>query len=160
MVPFITTLTEKKLLGLRQTMSFANNTTAQLWQGFMPRRKEIAQVVGTDMYSLQNYPEGFFNDFNPDVEFEKWAAVEVSGCSAIPEGMEVLELAGGLYAVFVYKGSPVAAAGFYRAIFEDWLPKSGYALDVRTHFEVLGAKYKNGAEDSEEEVWIPIKPLS
>ena len=160
MNPEIKMLEPKTLVGLRSTMSFAQNTTALLWQGFMPRRKEITQMAGTYLYSLQNYAEGFYTNFDPFANFEKWAAVEVHDCSSIPDGMEVLEVAGGLYAVFMYKGSPANAAAFYRAIFEDWLPQSGYTLDERLHFEVLGARYKNGSDDSEEEVWIPIRLLS
>jgi len=160
MNPEIKTLEPKTLVGLRSTMSFAQNTTALLWQGFMPRRKEITQMAGTDFYSLQNYAEGFYTNFDPFANFEKWAAVEVHDCSSIPDGMEVLELPGGLYSVFMYRGNTANAAAFYRAIFEDWLPQSGYTLDVRPHFEVLGDRYKNGSDDSQEEVWIPIKPLS
>ncbi|MDP5096829.1 MAG: GyrI-like domain-containing protein [Flavobacterium sp.] len=37
------------------------------------------------------------------------------------------------------------------------MPNSEYQLDNRPHFEILGAKYKNNAPDSEEEIWIPIK---
>ena len=33
-----------------------------------------------------------------------------------------------------------------------------YTLDDRPHFEILGEKYKNQDPDSEEELWIPIKP--
>jgi AraC family transcriptional regulator len=42
-------------------------------------------------------------------------------------------------------------------IFNTWLPKSGYQLDRRPHFEILGEKYKNNNPDSEEEIWIPIQ---
>ncbi|MGK2861531.1 MAG: GyrI-like domain-containing protein [Chitinophagaceae bacterium] len=42
-------------------------------------------------------------------------------------------------------------------IFNTWLPPSGYDLDNRPHFEILGEKYKNDDPLSEEEIWIPIK---
>ncbi len=45
----------------------------------------------------------------------------------------------------------------YRNIFETWLPASGYVLDNRPHFAVMGEKYRNEDPDSEEEIWIPIK---
>ncbi|TQE66329.1 GyrI-like domain-containing protein [Leptospira noguchii] len=41
-------------------------------------------------------------------------------------------------------------------IFQEWLPNSGYKLEHRPHFELLGSKYKNNDPTSEEEVWIPI----
>ncbi|MCW4469888.1 GyrI-like domain-containing protein [Flavobacterium sp. MFBS3-15] len=157
MTPQIKSIPPKKLIGSRLNMSYANNWTFKLWNGFMPRRKEIANAVGTDMFSLQIYPEGFHAHFSPETEFEKWAAVEVTDFDAHPEGMETLELAGGQYAVFSYTGTPEEAVPFYSFIFNDWLPSSGYVLDNRPHFEVLGEKYKNGSPESEEEVWVPVK---
>ncbi len=152
----IETLNAKKLVGVKQSMSFANNTTALLWKSFMPRRKEIENTINQDLISLQMYTATHFSDFKPETQFVKWAAVEVSDDQTIPEGMESFTLPGGLYAVFDYKGSSNDAS-IFQYIFQTWLPKSGYTLDHRPHFEVLGPKYKNGAPDSEEEIWIPIK---
>ena len=53
MNPIIETLAEKKLIGKRIQMSLANNKTRELWQSFMPRRKEIQNNIGTDLYSMQ-----------------------------------------------------------------------------------------------------------
>lgn len=155
--PEIKTLTEKKLVGKRMLMSFSNNSTGDLWRSFMPRRKEIKSNSGTDLFSLQIYAPAFFDDYNPDAVFEKWAAVEVTSFNTIPAGMETFILGSGLYALFLYKGAASAAASTFRYIFEAWLPASGYQLDDRPHFEILGAKYKNEDPDSEEEIWIPIK---
>jgi len=140
------------------TMSFANNKTFELWSGFMPRRKEITNASGSDLYSLQQYDSSFdFTSFDLQAPFEKWAAVEVSGFDVLPQGMEALIVPAGLYAVFIHKGPASDAAKTFGYIFGTWLPASDYALDQRPHFEILGEKYKNNAPDSEEEVWIPIK---
>src|SRR4051812_28496791 len=104
MIPTIKTLTEKKLVGKRLTMSFANNTTGMLWKSFMPRRKEITNAVSPDLYSMQIYATDFFGAFDVNTEFEKWATLEVLDFTAIPAGMETFVLSGGLYAVFDYKG--------------------------------------------------------
>ena len=159
MEPTITTTPKKKLIGKRLTMSFAHNRTFELWSSFMPRRKEIANAIGTDLYSAQQYPEGFFARFNPTAEFDKWAAVEASNFDTIPDGMEALTIPEGLYAVFTHIGGPATAETTFTYIMTDWLPKSGYRLDTRPHFEILGDKYKNGDPNSEEEVWIPIKKV-
>jgi AraC family transcriptional regulator len=158
MIPSIRTLTSKKLVGKRLTMSLITNTTHQLWKNFMPLRNTILNVIGTDRYSLQIYPDNYFDGFNPATEFEKWAAVEVSSFDAVPEGMETVIIPGGLYAVFYYKGNPASGAEFFKEIFSVWLPQSGYVLDSRPHFEVLGSKYQNGSDYSEEEIWIPVTP--
>lgn len=157
MTPTVTTTPEKKLIGKRLTMSFAHNRTFELWSSFMPRRKEIANAIGTDLYSVQQYPEGFFAQFNPMAEFDKWAAVEVGDHNTIPDGMETLTIPEGLYAVFIHIGGPATAEKTFTYIMRDWLPKSGYQLHARPHFEILGSRYKNDDPNSEEEVWIPIK---
>jgi len=157
MKPRIETLAEKKLVGRRLVMSFSNNLTYELWRSFMPRRKEIQRNIGTDLYSVQLYEPLFFEHFNPDSLFEKWAAIEVTDFEAVPDGMEAFTLPGGLYAVFIYKGAPGAASETFRYILGTWVPESGYVLDNRPHFELLGEKYKKDDPDSEEKIWIPIK---
>jgi len=153
--PRIETISEKKLVGKRLQMSFADNKTAELWRSFMPRRKEIKNVIGSDLFSLQNYNQvNPFQNFNPEEVFEKWAAVEVSNLDNIPDEMEDFTLLGGKYAVFNHKGH---STDIFLYIFQTWLPQSGYQLDHRPHFEILGEKYKNNHPDSEEEIWIPIQ---
>jgi AraC family transcriptional regulator len=154
----IETLTGKKLVGKRMTMSFAENKTFELWRSFMPRLKDIHNKIGTDLYSMQIYAPLFFDNFNPGTEFEKWAAIEVSDIEIVPDEMEAFVLQGGLYAVFLYKGAASEAAGTFRNILGIWLPNSEYALDNRPHFEILGEKYKKDDPGSEEGIWIPIKP--
>ncbi|MFV8344523.1 GyrI-like domain-containing protein [Flavobacterium sp. ZB4P13] len=157
MIPRIERLSEKKLIGKRITLSLSNNKTAELWKSFMPRRKEIQNNIGIDLYSMQKYDALYFNTFNPNTEFEKWAAVAVTDFNEIPEAMEPIALAGGLYAVFVHKGDVTTASKTFQYIFETWLPNSEYVLDDRMHFELLGEKYKNNDTSSEEEIWIPIQ---
>ena len=158
MKPRIETLSEKKLIGKRMIMSFANNKTGELWRTFMPRRKEIQNNIGTDLYSMQIYAPLFFNNFNPNTDFEKWATIEVRDFGTVPDEMQTFILPGGLYAVFLYKGAASAAEQTFQYIFANWLPNSEYTLDDRPHFEILGEKYKNEDPGSEEEIWIPIKP--
>ena len=91
----------------------------------------------------------------PNLEFTKWAAVEVSQIDSIPANMETFVLEKGLYAVFHHKGSD---SSIFNYIFSEWISKSKYNIDNRPHFELLGEKYKNNDLNSEEEIWIPIKP--
>ncbi len=148
----------KKMIGLRRSMTFAENKTPELWRDFMTRRHEIKNAIDNDLYSIQNYPPSFFNPFNPMATFEKWAAKEVIDFDFVPDGMEILILPESEYAVFIYRGDARNASAFFQYIFSKWLPASGYTLDIRHHFEILGEKYKRNDPDSEEEVWIPITP--
>jgi len=154
--PKLVTLSEKKLVGKHLRMSLANNLTAPLWQSFMTQRSTITNSISTDLFSLQVYePTLDFKDFNLQTPFEKWALTEVSDFNQVPEGMEAFTLQAGLYAVFIHRGLNFQPT--FQRIFHEWLPSSAYRLDQRPHFELLGEKYKNNSEDSEEEVWIPVK---
>jgi len=156
MNPRIETIEDKKLIGKSMRMSLAENKTAELWRGFMPRRREIITKLTEDLISLQVYKPAYFDEFNPQNEFVKWASVEVSSFENMPAGLEKYILRGGLYAVFDYKG-PSNDNSIFQHIYGTWIPYSDYILDDRPHFEVLGRNYKNAGPNSEEEIWIPIK---
>jgi AraC family transcriptional regulator len=148
---------EKKLVGKKLTMSYANYRIGELWGRFMPRRNEITNNLSNELVSLVLYNSNHFNDFNPTNEFERWAAVEVEDFANVPAEMETFVLSSGLYAVFHYIGSTDGIASFYQNILTVWLPNSEYELDDRPHFEILGEKYKNNDPLSEEDIFIPIK---
>jgi AraC family transcriptional regulator len=159
MEPRIENQPEKRLIGKRMRMTLSENKTFELWHSFMPERKLITKRISTDLFSIQVYDKSMvFDDFNQESEFEKWAAVEVADFNSVPNGMEPFILAGGLYAVFIHKGGPETFPGTFNFIFRSWLPGSDWVLDNRPHFEILGEKYKREDPNSEEEVWIPIKP--
>jgi len=64
---------------------------------------------------------------------------------------------GALYALFYCKGLNTDTKVF-QYIFGTWLPNTNdYLLDGRPHSKITGEKYKNGDQNSEEEIWIPIK---
>lgn len=155
MVAIIKSHPKLTLIGKRQLMTFANDLSETLWQRFMPRRHEITNRLGDDLYSVQIYPEDF--DFGMNTTFTKWATLPVSSGFAIPKDMEVMEIPEGLYAVFTYRGIPADAGPFFKSIYTEWLPASQYVLDNRPHFEILGALYKHNDPASEECIWIPVK---
>ncbi len=158
MEPIIKTFSEKKLVGKRMVMTFARNSTGELWKSFMQSRKEIPNNIGSDLYSIQIYPPGFFEMYDKNLEFEKWATMEVSDFTVLPDGMESFVLPSGLYAVFDYQGLPTEAGPTFQYILRTWIPNSDYDLDDRPHFEILGERYKKDDPSSEEEIWIPIRP--
>lgn len=145
-----------KLVGFGLKINQVKFEVGKVWQSFMPKRKDILHRVSEDLISLSRYPKGYFEAFEPSKEFEKWAAVEVSEWKNVPDGLETLVIPAGKYAVFSYRGLS-SDPSIFQEIFGAWLPQSGYVLDERPHFEVLGEKYRNKDPNSEEEIWIPIK---
>ncbi len=144
-----------KLVGMKRTVSMENFDPSGLWRSLMPRLGEIGNPVSRDLFSIAIYGPGYFSAFDPKTPFEKWAAREVSEFGDIPSEMGSLEIPAGLYAVFPYKGLS-SDRSVYEYIFGSWLPTSGYQLDHRPHFEVLGEKYRNNDPESEEEIWVPV----
>lgn len=155
MKPTIKIFPSTKFIGKNLSFTYADYRAFELWSSFMPRRKEVLNPIGTELYNIQVNPENF--DFSPTIPFVKWAAVAVSNFDFVPEGMEVIEISQGLYAVFNYKGDQSNAAAFFNSIYTEWLPASGYELGTHPQFEILGEKYNNMNPNSEEEIWIPIK---
>jgi len=156
--PEIRELPPKKLVGIKITNTLANNQVRSLWKSFMPRRDEVVNRAGKDLYSVQQYHKDFsMEQFNPDTEFTQWAAVQVDDWPHIPEGMDKLLLTGGVYAVFLHKGPASRYPETHKYIYGAWLPGSKYSLDFRPHFEILSEGYLGPDHpDSEEEVWIPV----
>ena len=153
--PEICTIGKRTLIGMSAQMSMSQDSTAQLFGQFMPRREEIQHWANQNVYDLREYPYGYYESFDPTRTFIKWAAMQVIEVVGIPEGMEVYQLQGGTYAVFQYKG-PMGDTAIYEYIFEKWLPYSGYTLDQRPHFDILGPNSNPQDPSSEQEVWIPI----
>lgn len=157
MTPKITTISERKVIGMCLEMSYADYKSGELWQRFMPRSNEVQNRVGTEYFSIQQFSKAYWHNFSPSNSFKKWAAVEVTAIANVPTAMESFIIPQGLYAVFVFKGYASTAASFFASIFNSWLPNSIYDLADRPHFEILGDNYKNDDPNSEEEVWIPIQ---
>ena len=53
-------------------MSLAAYSIGELWQTFLPRRREIVGSSSTDLISLVVYKPDHFADFKPTNEFETW----------------------------------------------------------------------------------------
>jgi DNA gyrase inhibitor GyrI/AraC-like DNA-binding protein len=69
----------------------------------------------------------------------------------------IREIPGGMYAVFRHKGSYADLPELYKAIYEQWLPQSGYYQKNPITFEVyLNAPGETPVEELLTEIYIPI----
>ena len=158
--PKIIKIESKNLIGMSViTTPSDQEATGQLWKSFMPHKDKIKNVSNDNLYSVQIFPKHTnFKDFNAETPFQKWAAVEVNEIESIPEGMKALNLPKGEYAIFIHHGPSRNFPKTAQYIFGMWLPNSIYEFDHRPQFEIMGSDYKgHDDEDSQEEVWIPIK---
>jgi AraC family transcriptional regulator len=155
--PRIVEFPPRLVAGMRVSMSLTDDRTFVLWNNFMKQRSSLANVAGSELYSIRSYSPGYFRSFDPSAAFDKWAAAPVDSDDALPAGMQSLNIPGGEYAVFTYKGTSEMAGPFYEYVYMKWLPSSGYILDDRPHFEIMGPRYRHGDPDSEEDVYIPVR---
>jgi AraC family transcriptional regulator len=154
------TIKEKKIVCKRLKMSFSNYKPYELWHSFMSARKQIRNSISDDLFSIAVYSKSFdFKTFSPEMDFDKRAGLEVTDFDNVPPGMESFIIPGGRYAVFLHTGLAADAPITFGYIFGIWLPQSGYQVDMRPHFEILGEKYRRDDPVSEEEVWIPVKRI-
>ena len=147
----------RTLVGLRATMSIAEDATAALFRRFMPRRGELTGRVGDGTHCVRVHPGPGPEAFAPTTRFEKWAAVRVDDDAPVPEGLERLLVPPGRYAVFVHRG-PVHSFGASLAwIFGTWMQEAGESLDDRPHFEWLPEGWRADDPEAFEEVWVPLR---
>lgn len=156
--PTIKTIAKIPLAGLNQRMSLVENHTHQLWNRFMSQYAGKEHTFSSEFYSVQIYPDlHYFDAFNPHTLFTKWAAVPISTYHSIPKEWDRLTIPEGTYAVFHYKGHVSKVPNAMQFVFSEWLPNSGYQLEPRPHFSVMGKHYSNTSPDSEEDFYIPVK---
>lgn len=155
MQPEFEIIARKKLVGISREMSMANNKTFELFSAFMPKKKEIANCVGSFVYDLRVFPKDYFTAFNPAMPFKKFALVEVSDYVDLHRELEQFTLQAGKYAVFTHRGK---SANFevFEYIFTKWLPNSGYILEDRPHFEKLIGNKNNNDSENYELIYIPV----
>lgn len=149
------------LTGISARTTFNVDITPGLWARFIARiHKPFVTQFAPEQYSAALYPEGFFDDFRPDLPFEKWAAGHYSGNGLVDPSLQQLDISPGLYAVFTFTGRASEAAPFFAFIFNEWLPQSGFQVDTRPHFEILPPGYRPEDPEMTELVYIPVKPAS
>lgn len=148
---------ERRLAGIRQTMSLTDNNTADLWRRFMQLHHQNMGDLQNNLIYMQLYDQHYFNEMDPKKPYEKWAAIEVPKDETVPPGMDSFNLPGGLYAVFEHKGMHITAPQTLGYIFGEWLPSSTYDLDHRPHLQVLDKHFKHEARESNEEIWVPVR---
>ena len=158
--PKIIRIEPKVMVGMSITTN--QNTpqdTYKLWKTFIPRLKDIEHRKDQNLFSIQLFHSHLdFAAFSPETEFQKWAAVEVTKKESVPDGLKSLNIKSGEYAIFIHHGPSVNFPKTAQYIFGMWLPNSIYEFDARPQFEIMGPDYKGpDDEDSQEEVWIPIK---
>ena len=154
----IVTFEETKTIGMRCTSTINNNTISALWKKFMGRMADIKNLTDKSVaFGVCPTDESECDEWNNDTPFDYVACMAVSCACEVPEGMEVLTIPGGKYAVFTHVGDVMNLNKTYEYIYGPWMTKGEYKIKKATMFEYYGEKFKHGSPDCETDIYIPIK---
>ena len=145
-----------KVIGMNVITTQKNNTIPQLWNKFNPVACSIKNIAEPRI-ALGICPHTDLKDFNEETEFEYISGMIVTSFEEIPEGMMSYEVPAQRYAVFTHKGSLETLGETYHSIYTDWFAKNDYEFQPGAEFELYDERFKFGAEDSEMDIYVPIK---
>ena len=153
MKPNIITKPAFKVAGLRYFGNNKNKEIKYLWGSFVKRMKELDSIENNISYGVCIMPE----EKNEDGSFEYIACVEVKDINNLPEGMTGRELKEQKYAVFTHKGSIDNIADTYGEIFNKLLKENNLEPADAPDLELYDERFKPYSEESEVDIYIPIK---
>jgi AraC family transcriptional regulator len=143
----------KVLAGLSQRYTWETRTEIPaLWGRFVPEVERVTNAIdGQVFYGLvTNTPDG--------EGFDYMAAVAVSEAAAdLPAGLTTYHVPAQRYAVFPHEGTLATLCETIDAVFNRWLPASGYAVtNTPTYLERYGENFDPVAGQGDLEIWMPI----
>jgi AraC family transcriptional regulator len=121
-----------------------------LWQRFHPHLGNVPGQAGDVAYGVC---------YNTDEagHFDYIAGVEVADFASLPPEFARLRVAEQHYAVFTHEDHVSTVRGTFMAIFNDWLPKSGYRSADAPPFERYDARFDPRTGMGGFEIWIPVR---
>ena len=146
-----------RLAGLKQ--HFTNETMNELsalWKRFAPSIGKVPGQVGRVAYGA------YFHLRMSPFSFDCIASVEVAETAALPAEFSHVDIPAMRYAVFPHEGDVTTIRHTVDAIYQRWLPTSGYATvhmdsDLPYMLERYGEKFDPRTASGDIEIWIPLQ---
>ena len=134
---------------------YGNENRAQipaLWQSF--GAKYFGRVPG----QVDKRAYGVCSNLDADGGVDYLAGVEVAGAQELSPELSELRIAPHRYAVFAHEGHISAISRTWMAIFAEWLPQSGCALDSSApSFECYAEAFDPAVAIGNVEIWAPLR---
>lgn len=138
------------IAGLGEHFAFENLAgLPALWQRFVPHIGSVPGQIGWTTYGV------CYNTDEAD-GFDYIAGVQVADDAALPADFARLRLTPQRYAVFTHSQHISTVRGTFMAIFNDWLPKSGYQSADAAVFERYDQRFDPRTGNGGFEIWVPI----
>ena len=155
MEPVVKNFRAFKAVGMKYTGQNMNNEIPQMWDVFIKRAGEIKNLKEGGYYYGVCSP---MSQNSAERGFDYIACREVNNFDDVPEGMVTCDIPEGKYAVHTYKGSIANIKTIYDFIFGKWIKETEMKVDSdRSDFELYDERFKGNADDSELDIYIPIK---
>ena len=121
-----------------------------LWQKIAPHFGHIPGQRGHVVYGAS---------YNCDElgSFDYIAGAEVSSFDGLSEEFARLSVPEQLYAVFEHRGHITGIAQTFKAIWQDWLPKSGREPAMGIKLERVDERFDGATGNGIVEIWMPLK---
>jgi AraC family transcriptional regulator len=137
--------------GFNETYTFATRANIpKQWERFAPLIGKVPSQVGKVSY-------GVCWNFKPECGFDYLTGVEVSDVSQLPAGFSQVRISPQRYAVFTHKKHYTAIPQTIEAIWNKWLPNSGYEAAESPSFERYTEEFDPKTGMGGTEIWVAIK---
>lgn len=143
----------KTLLVAGLSEHYSNATSAGIpsqWQKFLPHIGCIPGQIGDVAY-------GVFYNTDDSGNMDYLTGVEVTDFADLPKEYARLRIPKHLYAVFTHENHVSAIHGTMKAIWNRWLPASGYEAADAPGFERYDDKFNPDTGLGGFEIWIPVR---
>jgi AraC family transcriptional regulator len=140
------------LAGLSERYSAATSgDIPSLWGRLVPYLDKIPGQVNRVAYGVVSNMAG------SDGGFDYMASVEVSDADALPGGFVSISIPAHRYAVFAHGDHVSKLKDTIGAIWNEWLPASGYKTSITPGLlERYGDGFNPGTGLGDIEVWVPV----
>ena len=119
----------------------------EVWENLADRYSEIPHADPDQGFGVHLFNEAGHHYL---------AGLAVKKDGNLPEGMAEVEFGPNAYAVFFHRGDLARLSETVTAIFETWLPQSGYRLAEDFYFEFYDDQFQPGSPDSVVFIFIPV----
>lgn len=120
------------------------------WREFGPWLGRVPGQAGAAAY-------GVCSNFDDEGNFDYLCGVEVKDFNGLPEELARLRIAPQRYAVFAHREHVSSIGGTWNAVWNQWLPESGFDAVDGPHFEKYDDRFNPMTGLGGFEIWIPVR---
>jgi AraC family transcriptional regulator len=122
-----------------------------LWEQFNAMEGALTNIVDSKV------AYGASLSFTEDAGCEYMAAVEVESLADVPKEFQTATIPAATYAIFTQPGHITLMRPTIMAIWQDWLPTSGYAAEETPFIEFYPSTFDPVTGNGGFEVWQPVR---